>query len=158
MGDVQYWPIDVDELQKGTYLSVDQVEEITGERAGTNEYRLKLLQIKRYIEELSAMRGTPLLLKGEADGLRVMTDIEALRYKGHQHDLGKRMLQRICRQVHYVDPVGLTAAQQVLRDREILRQSRMVQAMLAEDRAYKRLSNAEAKALYAADPENGEEE
>lgn len=80
MNDVSRWPIDYDALRKGTTISRERLERITGKQAGTKDYQLKLLAIQSQIERELNQRGHAWTIKIQKDEIRVLTDAEASTY------------------------------------------------------------------------------
>ena len=60
--------VNIESLQKGDYLSPIEIEEITGEIEGTQEYQFALMQLRQEIESGLRCLGRPVTIKTEARG------------------------------------------------------------------------------------------
>ena len=68
-------------LQKGQYITPEEVEEITGiSRKDYKEYNLAALNLKTIIFSKMMEEGLIVTIRSEQDGLRILTDWEASMY------------------------------------------------------------------------------
>lgn len=74
------FPIDYDALKKGDVITRDRLEQITGRKAGSKDYQLRLLSLQSQIEREMAHRGQPWTIKITKDEIRILTDPEASTY------------------------------------------------------------------------------
>lgn len=121
--------VDVESLHKGDYLSPVEIEEITGEIEGTQEYQLALLQLRQEIENRLCFLGRPATIKTEEAGLRVLTDSEAAIYNARHGELARFKLFRALRRNQAVDETNLSAPERQAHYRTLEVQGKYVQAL-----------------------------
>lgn len=121
-------------LSKGDILSPTTLERIFGDKRTTPGYRVKLLLIMHRIQEDSYKQGTSLLCRTEKEHLVIMTDADSVGYKSDHHRQAVRKTYRVFSHMQRIDPNNLTSTQAQRLEKEMLNQSRVVQALLAERR------------------------
>jgi hypothetical protein len=72
--------------------------------------------------------------KTEKSGIRVLTDSEALEYKSAQHSQGVKKVFRVFDHMKRIDQGMLTRDEIDEHDKQVIRQSRIVQAVKRERR------------------------
>ena len=102
------YPFDYDAINKGDFLTVQALEEITGFMSGTDSYRFKLLALREDIMRAKEAMGDPVVVKGDQHGLRVLTDSEAVPYLWQQSEQSLQRRWRVLRQMGYVEVTNLT--------------------------------------------------
>jgi hypothetical protein len=122
-------PLNVEALQKGDYLPPIEIEEITGEVEGTQEYQLALLQLRQEIEHGLRFIGRPATIKTEGAGLRILTDSEAAIYNARHGDLARFKLFRAFRRNQAVDEANLSDPERQAHYRTLEVQGKYVQAL-----------------------------
>lgn len=100
-GLARVYPLDVGALCKGDYIPESEIVRIVGGTVGTAKFEFGRLKLRDHIEEASADLGAPVQVRVEGDGLRVLTDAEAVARneqdrRGVVRKLG-RTLRRQCR-------------------------------------------------------------
>jgi hypothetical protein len=129
------YPIQTDDLSKGSVITADELERATGVRRDSDRYRLGLLKVRDYITERFRDRGEIITVKQEGDTLRILTDAEATEYNERSAEQGlAKMGRALVRQVG-VDVRNLTDAQRRDHERRLLIQSKTLQAARAGRRA-----------------------
>ena len=111
---VRVVPIDVQKLDKGSFVSPDYIESTTGLKRGTKEYQLRLLSIRAYIED---------------DGLRLLTDPEAVEYTAAMHEQRVRQLIKTSVHTREIDVMKLDEGQRKQHERSMIKQGMTVQAI-----------------------------
>ncbi len=121
--------VNIESLQKGDYLSPIEIEEITGEIEGTQEYQFALMQLRQEIESGLRCLGRPVTIKTEGAGLRVLTDAEAAVYNARHGDLARFKLFRAFRRNQAVDEANLSDPERQAHYRTLEIQGKYVQAL-----------------------------
>lgn len=127
--------LDVSALKKGDYITPDSLEEHFGVSREATAYSLKVLALKEHIQDESTSAGRPLLARIEQYGISIMEDRDALEYKAGMHRRYCRLLKRTHGDLAKLDRANLDADEQRRLDAEEIRQSRVLQAILAANRA-----------------------
>lgn len=108
--DNQY-PLDVTALKKGDYLDPEFCAERVKCRAfGTNEYNMALMKLHGQLVHLCEKKGLKLVLRIRKNGIRVLTDNEAVptimkEIDGHV----TKIVRRHREQVHKIDIAELSS-------------------------------------------------
>lgn len=133
MESLEKWPIDIGNLSKGDSISPEEIEKIAGSPQGTSGFAFAKLRLKNMIEAERFQSGAPLVVKHEANGLRVLTDQEAAEYTDKKvHDSLRQAAQNYFRQTAMVDAECLTAQERSKHERATLVNSRLLQALQVE--------------------------
>ena len=75
------YPIDYESLRKGDVIPVEKLEELSGEKRGTQEFEFAVLKWKEIISTHMAAINNPVTIVGHnTHSLRVLTDLEASEY------------------------------------------------------------------------------
>lgn len=119
------YPLDWDLLKKGDELNAMQLEDITGKKAGTDEFKFACMGIQALIQDR-----TGFTVKLQIDSsLRVLTDPEASE---HNRRLFAQYLRGVATRHALnceVDVENLAPEQRAKHDRTLLAQSRYVSAI-----------------------------
>lgn len=127
---ISKWPIDVEELNKGDVIPSSRIEEITGERCGSDAYQFGKMRLAAFIEVEREQCGNPVVVKHEQDGLRILTDDEAVDYTEKRFKEALRAAGRAhYRQSAYIDSETLSGGAREKHERNIIVNSRILQAM-----------------------------
>ncbi|RLA16357.1 MAG: hypothetical protein DRQ56_10695, partial [Gammaproteobacteria bacterium] len=110
-GRMEKYPVDPDNIEKGMVIAKDEIERITGEKAGTDAYRLKVLGLKEKIEDMMRDAGRPMRLCSDHDSLVILKDNEASEYNERRFESLKRGVLRAIRSQLEVDTGNLTVEQ-----------------------------------------------
>jgi hypothetical protein len=106
-------------LSKGVTLRDDVVSALTGTPPGDGDaFKLARLAVKGAVEKALRARGEVCSVKVVKDGVRVLTDSEALHHNAKLHRMGRNKVRRSHRQLDAVDTLNLTAGEQRLYDLE----------------------------------------
>ncbi len=113
-------PFDVRSLQKGSFITVEELEDVTGLKKHQPEYVWALQTLREWIYRESKRNGYPLSCGIEGDQIHIHTDSEAAEYhrRLHYEAIG-RMKRSSRRMVETVTRSGLTEAEQRQYDREV---------------------------------------
>lgn len=117
-------PIDVNALSKGELLNHDTLEKATGKKRDTQEYAFAVMGLQHNINSNTLMTA-----KITPDGLRILTDSEASEYN---HGQFRQALGRTVRRHGkslQVDASQLSPEEQKKHERQLINQSRIVQAI-----------------------------
>jgi hypothetical protein len=118
--NAERFPIDFDRLEKGSVVTVAEVERIYGVKQGTDKYNLKALVLGEAIERALEGRGEHVTVKCEKGNLVVLRDAEASKYNASEAMRHLRGMERRHRQMGRVDVSELTAAQRMEHNRRHL--------------------------------------
>jgi hypothetical protein len=124
----------LERLEKGTTLEPEFLEALFEVPRTDGTYRLKMLSLIEEIQDESNKAGRPLLCRDDDFGIRIMDDSEALKYKKRAHDLTVRRLYRTNTHLSRIDESKLDDLEKKAHEREIIRQSRVIQAVKSERR------------------------
>lgn len=119
MGAVEIHPFDVNQLQKGDFISAERCEAVLGVKRSARHYRLELLKLKDQIErQWLDLRDEVITIECERDGLLIDTDERAvgtnrIRRRGHVRGLEHAQVRQMG-----VDVSNLTPEQRDQHERE----------------------------------------
>ncbi len=132
--ETRRYPLDFDALKKGDVIPAEQLESITSEKRGTEDYRFKVLKLCERIKAELAERNYPVTLTQRGQGIHILTDEEASPHNEMliRQDVGKVM--RHFRQLVAVNPVALTDEQRTDHEQRILTMGRYVAAIKSAKR------------------------
>lgn len=129
--------IDVSILEKGDYLSPEELEKEFGLSRDLADYQLKMVTLIDRIQKTSQTTEKNLFCRCVSGGIQVMTDSQALSYKSNHHELSIKKLYRVSRDTQKIDPGNLSKEEIHRHDTEINKQSRIVQSLRRERRSLK---------------------
>jgi hypothetical protein len=129
MSEANRYPFDLDKLNKGDLIPVNQIEKIVGVRRNTESYALKLMAVQQRLSRDLRNAGRNITVVTHKKGIKLLTDAEASQYnhlKVHQHR--RAMLRGHYRNME-VDVAQLSEEQKSQHDRYIEVDGRFVQAV-----------------------------
>lgn len=132
MTDAQRWPIDFDELEKGSTIGPEVIEKAFNVERGSREYRLKVMALREDIEEHFTGRGILVWVKSEGDSLIVLTDEAAQPYLDNLGDSLLRRFGKVQLVNRGLDPTQMTEDTRRAHESSVVRNSRLLQALHAE--------------------------
>lgn len=140
--EAEPYPIDVNRMQKGEFITADEVERIVLMPRTDAAYSLKVMQLITEISRMLGQRGRGMVIVQRDCGIRVLTDPEATQYLAKRQGRNVSDIVRThCRQ-QLVDVSQLSDDQQAKHERDVGRSAAYVQALAST--GYKRLpKNAE---------------
>jgi hypothetical protein len=106
--------IKVEALRKGQYITPKRLEKVLNADSESQKYHLRFFELKKRIQKESAENGYPLLVRQEHNGLRIMTDVEALQYKTALNRRTTHRLSGIHNELHRVSRKSLPRKEQKL--------------------------------------------
>jgi len=106
-------PIDTEVLEKGDYITPEQIEDILGVSRNDKQYPFKLM----YLQKKIMMDRQDIYAKAEKDGLRILTDAEWTNYEGGLFTNALRAMARSVRRIAAVDVRELTEDERTKHDR-----------------------------------------
>lgn len=138
------YPFDFDTMQKGQLISAGELEQVTGEKSGTDKFDFAVLALRTTIETELWKRGHMWTLSGKGceGGLKILTDAEAAVYNEERFKTGISIAAKAHGRALGVDVAELTAEQRAAHDRALCNQAAQLMAMKEAKkltlRAYKR--------------------
>lgn len=141
-------PMDWHKVRKGDYIDPEVIERMTDtKRTDAKQFAFAILNAKAVIEKELDRIGYPVVIKAEGDGLRLLTDAEAVEYSATRHrNLTTQLRRSHVRSVAAIDVRQLSAEQLRRHERDVIARSRELQAMRD---ARKQFQSAEQKQLKA---------
>lgn len=129
--EARRWPLDVESLAKGDVIPPEIVESYgRTSRADTKAYKFKLLGLRQQLtRQLAEIHGQLWVIKSEGDGLRILTDSEAVDYTNGEFNKGRRVMVRNHARAINVDVSALSAEQRATHDRNLTVQSAQLTAL-----------------------------
>ncbi len=137
------YPIDTDDLAKGSIVDSATVERISGHRVGSPEFKFWLLKLARFIRRSLRDRGQIVTLTTRKDRIEILSDSKASDYNGRWFKHRQRGMRRNFRQAAAVDRANLDEPQRNQHDTEVARMGAVVLAMNAAQRKPLELKPAE---------------
>lgn len=128
---VEFYPVDVDGLNKGDEISAERVQQILGISPAHPHLRLRSYELCRTIEKLMIDRGKPAIPRLMKDGsIRICTDSEAVAVQAQrQKRIRKQARKNLRRNLRQIDPTNLLPEQQRKWEREVQASCTIVQAI-----------------------------
>ncbi len=80
MGEVRQYPIDYDNVTKGTVIPVEEVERLVDAKAGTEKFALASLGLRQRIEQDLEGLGRPMMVAQRHHAIEMLDDEEAASY------------------------------------------------------------------------------
>jgi len=131
-GDVNYFPLDFDLLDKGDVIAAETVEAATGCKRDDPRYSLKMLGFKEQISKELRRRGRIVTIKAEDCSLRVLTDEEASEYNPRRLSVCLRQAAEAHVRNLAVDVANLSDDRRKEHERTIVVNGRLLQAVSRE--------------------------
>ena len=145
MDGINYDPLDVARLTKGTVIQVEEIENITGYKRMHRLYPLQLLKLRNKCNRELRKRGIVLTLRCHKGNLVVCDDSEASRYNRKQGRSGMRRFARSHYRNLAVDATALESTERKQHDNTLLVNGRILSAMRTETRRSLSASKAERR-------------
>lgn len=123
------YPVDVSNLNKGDYIEPEMISKTFEIEMDDPHFRLYQLKLSSYIEIESARQGRALLPKQEGNGIRILTDEEASRYRPIVADNHARALRRELSRMMRIDISNLSYESKNRLETEVMRNSKRVIAL-----------------------------
>ncbi len=123
MIDATVYPIDYDALEKGSVISVEELEHITSKKANTYAFGLAVLAFSQKLQERLEERGLDCVIAQEKRGIKILTDIEASQYSNAEFNKHVRGMSRNLKRILSVDTSEFDSDQRVLHDARTNRMS-----------------------------------
>lgn len=132
------YPLDLDRVQKGLYVTPEEIEEIVGVSRTEASYGLAVMRIIEEIKRNLGDRGVGLVIRQHEYGIKVLTDSEATSYLGARQQRNVQDIGRTHVMQQLVDVAMLTEDEQRAHERRLSRSAAYVQALASS--GYKRLA------------------
>jgi len=123
------YPIDTDDIHKGSVVTVARLAEITRAEPGTSRYAFKLLRLKNFIAKSLARRGEPATCVIRHNEIVVLTDAEANQYNFAFAGTGARRIRRSTIRHATIDLSKLTPDERLDWDKKSARLAMMVNGL-----------------------------
>lgn len=148
------YPLDLSTLSKGDTLTAEQLEDAFGCARTDREYRFKLMALGLQIEEEFADgREETVTVTYPDDGIRILTDSEAVDYNPRMFRNGLRRAGKAHKRLAGVDRSQLNELEKARAEHELLVQNRLLQA-LKHARVELRSERSERRILGLDDDES----
>jgi hypothetical protein len=131
------YPIDLDALKKGDYISPEEISKIYSVPLTSSKFNLYALKLKCFIKEKSSQAEFQFLTKIEGGGVRILTDKESIRYTDNLSDNTVRRLFRHLQDMMRIPVAQLGHEDRDLLDKSILKNSRRVHVIKKTDKETK---------------------
>lgn len=153
--ETKIYPIDYDALEKGSTISVDELERITGKKSSSYAFALAVLGFVQKLQERLEDRGMECIVVQQKRGLRILTDIEATEYAYAEFEKHSRAMGRNLRRQLSVDPSGFNDTQKEDHDRRVHRMGFIYSAVKRARREVKHIEipGPDTPRLVAPSPE-----
>ena len=137
MNEARRWPLDFESLNPGDVIDTAHLEKLTGERAGTESYRLKLLALRDQIaKELGRRFDRTMVIVEERSCLRILTESERIRHVDRESERASRALRRALKIAIDTDDRELDGDEQIDLQRQIEMRGKQVAAMSRTKRQF----------------------
>jgi hypothetical protein len=137
---VERWPLDIEKLQRGDFISPEVCAQLTQVPIASREYPLALLKLSRHIQDEGDRTGRCLPCRCHMDGIEVMTSEVATVYYNRRWEMSERGMATAHRnQLTRVNPRELSDADAATHQRQLalhamqLNASRKVKVSYAKD-------------------------
>jgi len=127
-------PMDFDSLEKGSSISPEELEKITGTKYGTIEYSLGVLSFTQRVEKELEARGLCAVIVIRKEHVVVLTDEDASFYTSKRFGQAVRTMYKQYRKKTQIDRTQLTGETCKQHDRDVINQSRILQALTGEQK------------------------
>lgn len=129
-GDLSRFPLDFDKLQRGDFLTPEQVEAATLKPRTDPQFWAASLQLRSLILAHFRGRGDLVTIISEGDGLRILTHSEQAEYAPMREERAVRQLVLSHAEGKAVDVAQLSDEQRQRHERWMLRNAFRVQQAL----------------------------
>lgn len=113
------YPIETSQLDKGSRITVEEIEEAFNVARTSSRYRLVCLRLRKYIEWRLAERGLEVMTRIHRDDIVVLTDSQASLFSDSQFKNALRMLGRMLGKQMSVDRAPLSDLERARHDRAL---------------------------------------
>lgn len=137
------YPIDVERVEKGLYITPEEVEGIVGIQRTEAAYGLAVMRTIGEITRLLGDKALGLVIRQHDSGIKVLTDAEATAYLAQRQSRNVMDIGRTHVRQQMVDVSQLTSEEQRAHERRLSRSAGYVQALAAS--TYKRLPAPKAE-------------
>ena len=138
------YPVDVAALIKGDYITPEEIARIERTTPGTNPHNLVVMQLCQYIEQRSIELERPLLARCHRDGIRVLTDVEAVEHTQRGFDSGIKKMKTSIKRMTVIDDRQLNSEQVIKHSTQLKRDVLILSATERERRrAWKTIPSAQ---------------
>jgi hypothetical protein len=125
------YPINTENLVKGSRVSIREIEEAYGVRFGTDAFQLAALKLTSYLERRFRDRGQIVTVVQRKGDVVILTDAEAATENSRQFDLKVRGAARAHVRGQGVDRSQLNEGDRAVHDRNLESQGRQLSALRA---------------------------
>jgi hypothetical protein len=139
MSKTSKYPIDIEELKKGDYISPEKIAEIYQIDLNDHKFNLYTLKLSQFIQQKTREMGNPYRTKIENRGVRVLLDSEAVRYEDNSADNKTAGIRRNLRNMMEISMSKLCSEDKNLLERNILKNSKRVLVLKNVDKEIKAL-------------------
>ena len=129
MTDARIYPIDTDQLHKGSVIHAQEIANIFHAQQGTERFNLCSLRLREYITDKFAERSETVTVVSDRGNLRILTDAEAAEYNRDEFKRKSRQMLHIHKRNCGVNTAALDEKQQRDHERVIMRQSAVLSHM-----------------------------
>jgi hypothetical protein len=126
--ECQKYPLDFDALVKGSVITVDQLESITGFKQGSEEYAFKVMALRDQIERELHQRGHNWTVAQVKRNLKVLTDGEAVLHNERKFKAGFAMQVQAHWRAEGVDVAQLSDGEKERHTRNLCLQAAQILA------------------------------
>jgi rhamnose utilization protein RhaD (predicted bifunctional aldolase and dehydrogenase) len=125
------------ELQKGQYISPEELLKILGLEEVNVDYAFKVMKLKDWIMEVREHYESPVVMRHERHGLRIMPDNEASEYCVQRHTSCIKSMDRYFEKHGWVNRAALSTEERSNHDRDHNTMGLMRQGLIREKRRAK---------------------
>lgn len=128
MSEAKPFPIDFDELERGSIIPASAIESWRGHKPGTNEYRVDAMQLaQRVRDHFEDNRGDVVSVRMRGDTIAVLTHVEQNEYVPSAQRAALRAFARRHVEDQGIDPAQLSLDDQKRREARLVRSSWLLQ-------------------------------
>lgn len=142
MNDARPYPFDFDALEKGQTITPEELASKCGHAPGTRKYQLAVLGYRDLIMKRLKALGRPATVKIQGEGLRILTDSEAVQYNDKRMGQSDKHKRVTFRRMRDVDRTQLSEDEARNHERRLfVRSKELVAVKLASREAVKELEH-----------------
>jgi hypothetical protein len=134
---MEKYPIDTEELIKGSVVSVTECEKVLGERYGTTEYNLGLMGLVGFIYQEMFSKGLIVTIRTVKGEIHVLEDAAASKHNDKMIQNHIKGIKIKTGRLLAVDVNNLTIAEKAKHDRRCLINSKILQAITNTRKQFK---------------------
>ena len=118
-------------FEPGMMISLETCERIIGFHRSGNEYQFgfELMKLQGLIEKTLRKQGKFYSVVVEKGSIRILTERESSVYNARTFEIGKRKLRKSFKRIQFVDVSKLSESERVSHTKNLINQSRQIQAM-----------------------------